>query len=73
MQVIPYEHKGKTISDYQLKSVSEAYKVFEEFRNENDIWLKKLLAVKLLDYINKSKMNFDKSELLKAIECQIDI
>ena len=58
---------------YQLNSVGDAYKAFEEFRYEDDTWLKKLLAVKLLDFLQHNKLDLDKSELLRAAECQIDI
>lgn len=71
LQVIPYEHKGKRIIGYQLRSVADVYRILKEFRNENDIWLKKLLAVKLIDYLNTNKVDLDKSELLRATECQI--
>ena len=73
MQVIPYEHKGKKIIGYQLKSVSDVYRILDEFRDENDIWLKKLLAIKLLDYLNNNKVDLDKSELLRAAECRIKV
>lgn len=72
MQVIPYEHKGKKIIERRIETIKDVYGILEEFRNENDIWLKKLLAFKLLDYLTNHKMDLDKSELLRATECRIN-
>jgi len=65
----PYEHKGFWIRE-GCTDISEIERIY---LSETDIWLKKLCAKRLLDFDNFDKLNIDKEDLLKSMQCQIDL
>lgn len=73
MKVIPYEHKGQVLRETNLTTISQANSLLTNFHLETDKWLKKIIALKLLDFKDIDKLNFDKSELIKATKCQIEL
>jgi hypothetical protein len=73
MKVIPYEHKGQVLRETNLTTVSQANSLLTTFRLETDIWLKKIIALKLLEFTEIDKINIDKNELIKATKCQIEL
>lgn len=71
--VIPYELKGKEIDRMQINSIEDAEKVKKMFYVETDKWLKKKLALKLLDYKSTNEIDLSINDLLLSIKCRIDI
>lgn len=73
MKIIPYEHKGQVVRETSLITLSQANSFITNFHLETDKWLKKLIALKLLEFIDIDKLNIDRNELIKATKCQIEL
>ena len=69
MKVEPYEHKGFRIRE-GITNISE---LVELYQNETDIWLKKLCAKRILEHEKFSELEIDKEDLLKSMQCQIEL
>jgi len=69
LKVEPYEHKGFRIRE-KMSDISE---IEQLYLSETDIWLKKLCAKRLLEYGNLDKLKVNKEDLLKSMQCQIDL
>ena len=73
MKVIPYETKGKSIREMSIKTFDEATRVKRMFLKEDDKWLKKMLAMKLLEFENLDLLDLNKRSLLESTQCQIEL
>lgn len=73
MKVIQYEHKGQILRETNLTTLSQANSLLTEFHLETDKWLKKIIALKLLEFSELDKLEIDKNEIIKATKCQIDL
>ena len=69
MKVEPYEHKGFRIRE----KISDISELAELYYKETDIWLKKLCAKRLLEHENFDKLEINKEDLLKSMQCQVDL
>jgi len=69
IKVEPYEHKGFRIRE-GMTNISE---LVELYQSETDIWLKKLCAQRLFEYGNFDELKIDKGNLLKSMQCQIEL
>ena len=69
MKVEPYEHKGFRIRE----GISDISELVELHQNETDIWLKKLCAKRILEHENFDELKIDKENLVKSMQCQIDL
>ena len=69
MKVEPYEHKGFRIRE-EMSDISE---LVELYQKETDIWLKKLCAKRILEHENFDKLKIDREDLLKSMQCRIDL
>lgn len=56
-----------------MTTLDEATKAKEMFLLENDKWLKKLLALKLLEFDNLESLKLNKINLLDFTKWQIDL
>lgn len=68
-----YEHKGSKIREKKLNSIEDIMEMKQWYLSEKDLWLKKLCAKRLLEYGNLDELKIDKEELLKLMQCQIDL
>jgi hypothetical protein len=73
MKVIAYEHKVSLIRQLPLSTVSNALVVHGMYKSETDKWLKKLLALRLLEFERIEEIQADKEDLIHASKCQIDL
>lgn len=71
-RVIPYEHKGATLRQLRVQSASDAMRVYSMFHIEQDRWLRKLLAQRLLEYAGIDELTVDIESLVAATQCQIE-
>jgi len=69
MKVEPYEHKGFRIRE----GISDISELVGLYQKETDIWLKKLCAKRLLEHEKIDELKIDKTDLLKSMQCQIDL
>jgi len=67
----PYEHRGRMYRRLTIASKSEADRVARMFRKETDIWLKKILASKLLDASADFACGVPESEIREATRCRV--
>lgn len=72
-KVETYEHKGFRIREKKLVSISDALEMKKWYLTEKDLWLKKLCAKRLLEFGNFNVLKINKEELLKLMQCQIDL
>ncbi len=49
-KVVPYEHRGLAIRSREIKSEAAFSELCTDFHVENDIWLKKLYALKIIEH-----------------------
>jgi hypothetical protein len=68
---VPYEHRGKMYRELRITSQSEAEEIGCLFRAETDVWLKKLLASKLLDVLAEYDCGVPESDIREAIRCRV--
>lgn len=73
MKVEPYEHKGFRIREKQLNTIANVLEIQQWYLIETDVWLKKLIAKKLLELEDIDTLKIDKTDLLKLMQCQIDL
>lgn len=69
MKVEPYEHKGFRIRE-EILDISELVKLYQK---ETDIWLKKMCAKRLLEHEKFDELKINKEDLLKSMQCQINL
>jgi|GEM_PF-3004357 len=73
LKVEPYEHKGFRIREKRINSIEDVLEIKKWYRKETDIWMKKLCAKRLFEYGNFDTLKIDKEDLLKSMQCQIDL
>jgi hypothetical protein len=70
--VRPYEHRGADIRKLRLDSSDDFQRVVEIFRGEPDVWLRKLLAMRLLEHPDAHAAPSElRGELEEAMECRV--
>lgn len=72
-KILPYEAKGKLIREMKVTNLDEATKLKEMFLQENDKWLKKMLAMRLLEFDNLESLKLNKNDLLNFTKWQIEL
>lgn len=72
-KIEPYEHKGFRIREKKLDSISDALEMKQWYLLETDIWLKKLCANRLLEFVNFEELKISKKTLQESTQCQIDL
>src|ERR1035437_10406039 len=72
-RVVPYEHKAAIIRRLPLSSVSDAAYLYNMFWNEDDKWLKKILALRLLEFGIPDEVPLDNASLIRASTCQVEL
>lgn len=72
-KIVPYEHNVKLIKSISNKSIKGLNKLYQKFISTEDKWIKKLLALRILDSMLISQVDFDLNELQKSTECQIKV
>jgi len=70
-RVIQYEHRGQLYRQLVIRNQADAAVVAHMFRNEQDVWLKKLLASKLQDVIGTYDLELSEADIREAIKCRI--
>lgn len=73
IKVEPYEHKGTRIRAREINSILDALEMYQWYLLETNVWLKKLCAKRLLEYENLIDLAIDKEDLLRSMQCQIDL
>lgn len=73
LKIEPYEHKGNRIKSLEILSTSDALKIYELYKIENDIWIKKLYATRLLESKYHIDLKISLEILLNSIQCQIEL
>jgi len=68
---VPYEHRGQMYRKWIVLSDADAAHLAREFRLERDIWLRKLLAAKLIEANQTYRSGIPDSELREALECRV--
>ena len=71
MRVLPYEHRGAKIREMQIRSDDDARVVYGMFVLETDEWLRKMLALKLLDYVRIDELEIHLDAVVIATKCQV--
>lgn len=67
-----YEHRGSRYSALEVRSQAQALEVLKMFHDEKDIWLKKILAMKLRGQ-NELEIEGTNLDLVReALECRIN-
>lgn len=68
---IPYEHRGQMYRLLRIHSKSDAISVALRFRTEKDVWLKKILASKLIDVVGLYECGVSEAEIREVMKCRI--
>ena len=68
---IPYEHRGKMYRELVICNKCDVDKIVHMFNEESNVWLKKLLAVKLYEVVDIYDLNEYELDIYEAILCQI--
>jgi hypothetical protein len=71
-RVIPYEHKGLAFRNIKISGEEDARKTLELFESEKDIWLKKILAQKLIEAARIYHLEISERLLGEATKCRIE-
>jgi len=69
--VIPYEHRGHLYRKIVVCNQSDAVNLARMFREESDVWLKKILAEKLREVEGAFSLKISEIDICEAIKCQI--
>lgn len=70
--VIPYEHRGLAYRKIDIDREEDAQRTLELFKSEKDVWLKKILALKLIEAARTYDLNVSQATLAEATKCQIE-
>jgi hypothetical protein len=69
--VTPYEHRGAQYRAMTIQSQTDATHVASCYIAERDIWLKKILATKLVNAAVHFEIAISINELKEAMQCRI--
>ena len=72
-KVIPYEHNVRLINSMSNESIDSLNKLYQKFTCTEDRWIKKLIALRILNSKLLYQIEFDLSKLQESIECRINI
>lgn len=70
-KIEPYEHKGKRLSELKIESSTDLENAIVLFREEKDKWLRKIIAKRIMDKIQKYDTSDYMAELEEALKCRI--
>jgi hypothetical protein len=70
-KVVPYEHRGARYRNLTIQSQSEAEEAAAIYRAECDVWLKKILASKLLEAASVYAVDISVEEFNRLLRCRI--
>ncbi|MCH8011225.1 MAG: hypothetical protein IIA61_04635 [Candidatus Marinimicrobia bacterium] len=71
-KIDPYEHRGKKLSEMAIASNKDMDNAIDLFRTETDKWLKKIIALRIIEKSKEFDISHCESELQEAIKCQIN-
>lgn len=67
-----YEHRGARYKSLKIETEAELREALLLFHEEQDVWLKKLLAEKLYNQDVLKLSDSDRAQILEATKCRID-
>jgi hypothetical protein len=70
-KVVPYEHRGAQYRGLSIRSQVDATNVAALYRSERDVWLRKILAGKLLEAAPGFDVGIPVDELNEVMRCRI--
>jgi hypothetical protein len=68
--VIPYELRARRYRELRLENNNDAVGIAKQYLNETDIWLKKILAIKLIAVSDVYEFGIAKEELERSMKCR---
>lgn len=68
---VPYEHRGARYRQLDISNASDALEAVHLFRSEDDVWLKKLIASKLIAGCRDGSCGISEAELNEVLKCRI--
>ena len=71
LKVVPYEHRGAVIRRSRIDSEEDFLRLHDQFVAERDKWLRKLIALTLLEGIKHGPPNIDTNPIQEAIQCRV--
>lgn len=72
LPVVPYEHRGAALRAIPVDSQTDVEIALNYFRAENDQWLRKIIALRLLGSDLESTIQLsDREELSEAVRCRV--
>jgi hypothetical protein len=71
-KVTPYEHRGELYRELTIRSQADALVIAQAFREEQDVWLRKILASKLLEKTSLYDCGLLEYDLREAVQCRIN-
>jgi len=69
--VEPYEHRGKKYSEISIDTHGDFEIAIDLFYDETDIWLKKIIALRIIHNSDNFDVSKYESDLQEAIKCRI--
>lgn len=70
--VRPYERRGADIRQLRVESSEDFLRVTARFREEEDVWLRKMLALRLLEHAEAATASQEvRDGLQEAIKCRV--
>jgi hypothetical protein len=68
---ITYERRGQMYRQLTIRNKADAVSVARRFRAESDVWLKKILASKLIAVVGLYECGVSEAEVREVLECRI--
>jgi hypothetical protein len=68
---VPYEHRGDLYRQLRICNEADARAAARLFKEENDIWLKKILALKMIEALDVYDCGMSVIDLQEVARCRI--